>query len=182
MLNYKPLDLECKHVSEKILDYIKTSNIELDIKHFWINVDSVDLLSKVPELQQMFDSMNLTIDFVAILSTRDKNGIIHIDNGLLKEDPSVRINIPILNCDKSSTNFYKLIEGTSLKTTALLHDNTPFYFADLNDCVLIDSFVLTMPTVLNVNVLHQVNVIDPNVLRVSCTIFFKENIEYLLKN
>jgi hypothetical protein len=177
VLNYKKLNIEYKHVSEKILEYIKINNIELAPEVFWHFVDNNHFFNAIPELQQMFDPMNLTVKNVGILVTKGRLGPIHVDTTSVMAGDNLRINFPIINCENTLTNFY---QSNHTGTTASLHNGDLFTWFYPNTCKLVDSFELNTPTVIRVNVPHQVNVYNPNLLRVACTVFFKENIDYLL--
>jgi hypothetical protein len=173
MLNYKFLDIEYKHVSEKILEYIKINNVQLRSVLFWHTVDNKHFFNAIPELQQMFDPLNLTVTDVGLLATSETSGVIHIDTG----PETSRINFPVINCENTVTNFYKNEGDVIIKH---LPNGKSYTYIDPNKCVLIDSYCLTQPTVIRVDIPHQVNVSNPKLLRVVCTVFFKENIDYLL--
>jgi hypothetical protein len=175
MLNYKPLDLEYKHVSEKILNYITESKMDLQSVQFWHTVDVEHFLKTIPELQEMFDPMNLTVVDIGILYTQETSGVIHVDTG----PENSRINIPILNCENAVTNFYENHGETLLKYTP---NGISYDYIDPNSCTLIEQYTTTQPTVIRVDIPHQVNVINPALPRIVCTVFFDENIDYLLEN
>ena len=177
MLNYKKLDIEYKHVSEKILNYITDNNVILSSRSFWHNAGH--FVNTIPELQQMFDPLNLTVTDVSILATNETTAI-HVDssNCNIREE-SIRINFPIINCENTITKFYHTeFKGMVTK----LSNGLGFTHFHANKCKLIDSYELTQPTVIRVNVPHQVCVTDPMLLRIACTVFFKQNLEFLLEH
>ena len=175
MLNYKLLDLEYKHVAENILNYTNEFKMDLQSIRFWHTVKTEHFLKAIPELQEMFDPMNLTVIDVGILYTQETSGVIHVDTG----PETSRINIPILNCENTVTNFYKNHGKTMVK---YLPNGKSYTYIDPNSCTLIEQYTLTQPTVIRVDIPHQVNVINPALPRIVCTVFFKENIDYLLEN
>lgn len=173
MLNYKPLDLEYKHVAEKILNYLTEFKILKD-SCYWHSFAIEHFLKTIPEFQEMFDSINLTVIKVAVLCTQGDD-LIHVDTG----PETARINIPLLNCENTFTRFF---ENHGKTTTRLLSKDISYTFIDPNSCTLIEQFTLTQPTVIRVDIPHQVLVPNPTLPRIVCTVFFKENIDYLLKN
>jgi hypothetical protein len=172
MKYYRYLDLDFLHVAEKLETY--AINNKDKIKGFWIPLDTPKILYLFPEIQKMFDPLNIKIKRIILVHATMPLGEIHRDIS----DCNVRINIPILNCIGSITNFYKSDTEPVLKR---LRNGTPYYYKESNECTLVDSFCLDRPAAIRVTALHQVIVNNACVPRISCTIEFEENIDYLLE-
>lgn len=172
MRYYKYLDLDFLSVAEKLKTYILDNRDQM--QGVWTNLDTQKILLLFPEVQTMFDPMNIKIKRISIVShVVPGSSRIHRDD----TNCNVRINIPILNCDNSVTNFYK----TDARPVKRFTENgTPYLQIDNSQCVLVDSFCLNRPAALRVTEPHQV-IINPDYSpRISCTIEFVENIDYLL--
>jgi hypothetical protein len=142
---------------------------------FWNNIDLQTILPQVPALTQMFNLMNLTINNVAIIVVSehapDRN--VHIDC----INTGVRINLPVLNCEESVTNFY---QTESVPEVKFLANKTPYYHVDYAQCKLVDQFSLTSAVALRVDQPHQVVASKHCLPRISCTVQTEQDIEYLL--
>ena len=171
MKYYKYLDLDFLSVAEKLKTYILDNKDQ--IEGFWTRLDTPRILLLFPEIQKMFDPMNIKIKRISVVNVDPSRNGIHRDD----TNCNVRINIPILNCDSSVTNFYK----TDAEPIKLFTPNgTPYLQIDNSQCVLVDSFCLNKPAALRVTEPHQV-VANPDYSpRIACTIEFVENIDYLL--
>lgn len=170
MKYYKYLDLDHTVVCDKIRRYIGKNITPI----FWNHTNRDHMLSKIPELQTMFDPLGIHIRKISILNAWfTGQGTIHIDAC----DAKVRINLPILNCDNSVTNFYK---SNAPLVSSVLPNGVPYFKIDPSQCELVDSFCLNRPAAIRIGAPHQVEVLSRVVPRISCTIEFEENIEYLL--
>jgi hypothetical protein len=171
MRYYKYLDLDFVPVAEKLKTYLLDNKDK--IEGFWTNLDTPKILLLFPEIQKMFDPMNIKIKRISVVTVDPSYTGIHRDD----TNYNVRINIPILNCEYSVTNFYK----TDAEPIKLFTPNgMPYLQIDNSQCVLVDSLCLNMPAALRVTEPHQV-IVNPNYSpRIACTIDFVENIDYLL--
>jgi hypothetical protein len=175
MKYYKYLDINTFKVNNFLIKYCNNNLTKPSI--FWNNVDTQKFLHECPEFQKLFDPLNITVNKIAItVSTNNSyNDGIHKDHDIKK----VRINLPILNCEQSITNFYR---SSIVPEKKFLRNGIPYYSINRKDCELVDSFCLDRPAALNIQELHQVVIPTPNILRISCTIRFNENIDYLLSS
>ena len=173
MQYYKYLDLDYQVACRKLKAYIlKNSSLLTD---FWNDINTQEVMLSIPEIQKMFDPLSIKIKQISILVTRPKSihDGIHIDH----TSTNVRINLPLFNCEHSVTNFYST---TGLPTKMFLPNGVAFEDLDYSSCKLEDSFCLNQPAALRVTVPHQI-VVNPDIdYRVSATIEFEENIDYLL--
>lgn len=170
MKYYKFLDLEFEHVTEKLKNfYLKNEDM---FKTFWTDISMLNLMNDFPELQEMFNPLDITIKTVAFVKTTKPVTEIHRDYTTYK----TRINLPVLNCELTETKFYT----TNKEPEKLLLPNGITYlcFKD-EDCTQVDSLCLSKPTLIKIQELHQVCSNNPNLPRVSCTIGFQEDIEHL---
>ena len=176
MIYYRYLDLDYKTSANKLLQYIQEQRPDLLKKDelLWKNVDTYDVLAKVPELPQMFESLNISIRFLAFFVSFDPITVLHIDTKYSK----ARINLPILNCENTETRFYTM--PTDSRQLSFQKNGVPFYKLDTTKCEWVDQFYLTQPVVFRNNQPHNVISNNPLTPRVSCTIGFNEDISYLL--
>jgi hypothetical protein len=179
MKYYKYLDLNYLPAAEKLKVYVLDRKDE--IKHFWTALDSTKILQLFPEVQKMFDPMEITVSSISIIKV-DK----YTPQGGIHRDVSkchVRINIPILNCVGSVTNFYR---STTEPEMSFLKNGVSYYSFPYSDCVLVDSFCLDKPAAIRITEPHQVVIsqhhVEHHAPRISCTVEFKENIDHLLND
>lgn len=175
MKYYKYIDLDFANVAEKIKILI-TNNPNI-IKSFWTTMNSQLILYAFPEIQKMFDPLKINVRTVSLVSvtTFSNTSGIHRDYS----DRDVRINIPIINCEGSKTNFYK---SEYAPTKLFLPNNVPYYQIDYDKCTIVDSFCLNKPAAIRVTELHQVVANPFHLPRISCTVDFKENIDYIIND
>lgn len=176
MKYYNYLDIDCSKASPKLAQYVYENSeliLELQKNSAWKSVDTQDVLGKVPELIEMVKPLNITIKYLAFFITDMPYGTIHIDSD---RQSKCRINIPVVNCDDSETRFFIMSE----EPIKVLQKNG-ISLLKLNPaaCTQVDKFELTRPVVFRNDQPHQVvsyNEIQP---RISCTIGFYENLEFL---
>jgi hypothetical protein len=162
-----------KVVSKKLLDYVN-SNSYSD-KGFWTNVDTRDVLNKVPELTELFEPIGINIKRISFVTAKDKVGEIHIDDP--KTAPAIRINIPVINCEQTSTNFYV---STKPANETRLSSGIYYYRWNEKECTLVASTCIDRSTLIRTNKLHQVCIHTDNIPRITCTIEFYEDLEHLM--
>lgn len=137
-----------------------------------------DITNKIPSLLTLFEPLNIHPFMASFFVLRDDLCDIHIDNA----KRPVRINIPVLNCEHSSTQYFD---------SEYLRDDMPFYtqpngkgcYVFPEETVrLLDEFTLIEPTALRVLVPHRVKCFGPYP-RISLLINFSElSIEHLLND
>jgi hypothetical protein len=176
MKYFKYLDLEYKNVADKLLAYIydNADTILYSHNYAWKEVDTADVLNKVPELIEMFTPLSLNIKYLAFSITKVSHGSIHIDNDKFSK---CRINIPLLNCDKSETKFFTVDESPTL---VVQPSGITLLKVNPDRCVHVNQYYLTQPVVFRNSEPHQVVSYNENQPRIICTIGFHEDIEYLL--
>jgi hypothetical protein len=177
MKYYKYIELDWQSCCEQLLHYVQVDCPRLltPDNSSWRGADLHDILKKVPQLTVMFQSLNLTIRYVAFFVSNQQYGTIHIDADNISK---ARINLPVLNCENTETRFYT----TSAVPTKIFQANgVPLMKIDPNTCTHVDQFYLTQPVVFRNTHPHQVVSNNANHPRISCTVAFNEDIEYLLE-
>jgi len=174
MIYYKYLNLDWKIVSEKLKDYYFNNPNFLPNMSAWKPVDTVDILTKIPEIQLMVDPLSIHVRFVALFVSDYPYSSIHIDADTYSK---CRINLPVLNCENTETRFFEMTEAP---IKILQPNGVSFWKLNPEKCIHVDQFYLTQPVVFRNTEPHQVVSNNPNKPRVSCTIGFHENIEHLL--
>jgi hypothetical protein len=174
MKYYQYLDLDYKIACEKLkLYFLEKANTT---EHFWTALDTPTILKMIPEIQYMFNPLKINVKQISLIKSVGTS----INNGIHRDHTTcnVRVNLPIMNCEESFTNFY----SSSAEPTKVFSrtNGVPYYQLNLSDCKLIDSMCLHMPAALRVREPHQVVANKQCLPRVSCTIEFYENIDYLL--
>jgi hypothetical protein len=177
MQYYKFLELEWIEVAESMKNYVLDNpSLYEPGQGAWINCNFSDVMQRVPQLQEMFNPLGLTIKRVSLFVMNYKIGKIHIDDDGLHP---FRINFPILNCQDTETRFYKV---TSAPNTEKQPNKIAYHFFNPNNCELADSFELDRPVIIKTQEPHQV-VLKHNILpRISCTIAFQEDLEPLFNS
>lgn len=170
---YKYLDLNWETAAAKIRNFIEQrEELIFTQKGAWIAAPS-NIIKEIPEIEEMFLPLKLDINEVGFFITRYRVGSIHTDGTPIP----IRINFPILNCENTETRYYQ-VNGNSL---SLKQPNGNKYIQyQPEHCNFVDSFKLTKPVVMRVLEPHQVISYSNNLPRISCTISFKQDINYLL--
>ena len=176
MLYYKRLEnINWKPVQEKVLNYINNfSHLYLKQNLFYLKTDTQHVIDHVPEIVELFRSMNLTIKQISFVVLYQQKLNIHIDN----TDEVARINIPILNCNGTETRFYR-----ARKTPTLLfkHNNVSYYPLTEENCDLVDVVEIDVPTIIRIKEPHGVFVNHDKYPRITCIVSFFEKVENLLE-
>lgn len=178
MKYYKYLDLDWQPAAIKLKEYILTVNRAIlanPKSTSWKPTDLGEVLAYAPELIDMVKPLNITIRYLAFFVSDYKQGTLHIDADLYSK---CRINIPILNCENTETRFF---ETTADPIKTLQPNGVPLYNLDPSKCKQVDQLYLTQAVVFRNNAPHQVVSSNPNLPRISCTMGFNEDIEYLLE-
>ena len=172
---YKYLDLNFEPATAKLKDYIiKHNELLKNPIASWKPADIDHILKEIPELHDMVKPLNLTIKYGAFFVSNYSIGTVHVDNDV---QSTCRINVPVMNCENTETRFFTT---TKPPIRVIQKNGVPFLRLDPSTCVHVDQFYLTKAVVFRNNHPHQVVSNNPNTPRVSFTIGFNENIEYLL--
>jgi hypothetical protein len=180
MKYYTELDIDYFDVIvKKSLDFVKNKSeiYERRSNASWYDIKISELLEVVPEISLAFSKFNLTPVMAAIYVMYDRrHTAIHRD-----AYPSLaRINIPLLNCAGTYTNFYKndiVKEFINPQTRVKSYRNVN---ANIQ---LVDRIELKKATVLRTNEPHTVELPMKNpVPRITLTIGFNRDPVFLLED
>ena len=180
MLNfYKQIEIDHYDVIiEKCLAYVKSVNKiynrELPIAS-WYDLNVKDLKNACPELEVAFQKYDLKIIMAAIyIMYEPSHTSIHID----AYPSQARINLPLLNCKNTYTNFYKS-DKEPIKW--INPDSGAISFISNDDYELVDKVEITQTTVIRTKAWHSVDMPEHNpVPRITLTLGFNKDPVYLL--
>ena len=178
MLYYKKIDISYyDEIVNHSLNYVKqipeifyrqraaASFYELNLTNF---------LKQVPEIEKSFKELELTCIRAAVyVMYKAEHTSIHKDT--LR--PLARINIPLLNCNNTYTEFYKNAITTEWRNP---DSGIISYPVSNNDCELANRVELTQATVLRVSEAHKVHIDETVVPRIALTLGFYPNPIFLL--
>ena len=121
---------------------------------------------------------NLKVKRAILLVIFDDSITIHQDNNY---SPVARINIPLLNCENTFTNFYTSSEDPETNNDFLPDTGTPYIAYRTESCTLVDQIEVTTPVVMNVQSIHNVVTKNINRPRIMLSIQTTPDAEILLK-
>jgi hypothetical protein len=160
---------------EKSLAHVKMLYDVYNGKQTWNMLDYPQLLVACPELETAFLKYGLICNYAAIIMI-SKSGYYpppHVDG---KKFATARINLPLLNCKNTRTEFFSNVQVRSSDVHGL-----SYYVAINTDYVLEDYFELSKATVLRVKEPHRVTVPNNNpVPRIALTLGFDKDPIFLL--
>lgn len=171
MKYYKYLDINTKDIAQEIKNYLLENPHLIEKGQGSWRLATDWLLENFPKVQELFP---WKIDYAGIFVSHKNEGSIHIDN----DHFPVRVNFPIMNCGDTVTKYF---ERTKVLNKGIQTNGVSFKRAETEDLKEVDSFVLTRPVAMRVLEPHQVCVIHNVFPRVSCTLQFKEDIEFILE-
>ena len=146
---FKQIPIENFDIAAKELEQLSYEHKAL--KGFNL-INPYQTLCKLPTIVTWLRKYKLTVDLIAFLQVNSgKTWDVHIDYGRY----DVALNLPIRGCANSSTNFYKFNEA-AVKTCYTETDLPYFEYQD-PDPVLVDTYYLTRPSLLNIKMPHSVN-------------------------
>ena len=180
MLYYKKIDISYyDEIVNHSLNYVK--NIpeifyrQRPVASFYeLKID--EFLNQVPKVKQSFNELGMTCIRAAVyVMYEKKHTSIHKDS----EYPLARINIPLLNCNNTYTEFYKNVKTKIWKNP---DSGIISHVVSNEDYKLADRIELTQATVLRVSEAHKVHIEETVVPRIALTLGFFPNPIYLLDN
>jgi hypothetical protein len=80
-------------------------------------------------------------------------GVIHIDHRP-HDNNKLAINIPLINCDDASTEFFETTDTNTL--VEYTRAGTPYINYNVANCKKVDEFILTKPVVFRTDIPHRV--------------------------
>jgi hypothetical protein len=159
---YQPIDLDNFDVIvSKVKNYLEKKELINGNDTGYIRLDRTELINSCPELARSLFKFGLNIIGSAIYRTTDNTqSPVHIDHVTYE----CRINIPIMNCEYSSTVYYT----ADIENTLSQPDNTK-YLKCMN-AVEIDRITINRPTILRINTPHRVEMDQNKSPRICLTI------------
>jgi hypothetical protein len=166
-------------IVQKSLDFVKQNRTifyreKSKANFYWLDFSKYRLA--VPEIEVAFDEYNLKCTAAAahVMYHPSHSGM-HSDNIINRS----RINLPLLNCKNTFTNFYSgcNVESWHNKDNGLIG----YIVTNENEAILEDSIELKQATVFRVSEPHTIKFAETNpVPRISLTLSFDTNPVYLL--
>lgn len=176
-------EIDISKTSEEALQYFRnfTPYFEETELTPWQSFDLDHFNEHVPSFKSVFEPLGITPLGVTPVVVRRGHTRIHIDP--CRQPTTVRLNIPVFNCEYSETRFFELLPGHS-ETKIEANDRTNVYF-DIpeSSCVQVEQFVLKHLTALAVGKPHQVYMTSPMYPRLAITVPFNhEDTTHFLYN
>jgi hypothetical protein len=170
----KMKDLET--IQHKSLKYIKNNRDKfVDAPFSPINFKS--FVEAVPEFMSAFEEYDITpVQVSAYIMYSNSDGAAHKD--YLTD--SARINIPIINCENSWTNFYKLVVPGTEPKVVVNSKGQPYISYSPEDIVLEDRVQIIEPTIIRPLEIHSIEMDDTRVPRITLTVCTRPVPEFLL--
>lgn len=135
-----------EQLKPKLLSYVFES-VDVERCQFWNQLD----VQALPELQSMIQrTLDVQILAVAALVLRQRTSNLHIDHTRGQFGHKARLNLPLLNCEKSQTVFYDVGDTPHWKVSQ--GDGTKVW--RWGSYPRLTSFTLTDPTVIRVSAVH----------------------------
>jgi hypothetical protein len=179
MIYYKLIELDYYEIIvKKCLSYIKTIdkiyNRALP-QASWYDINVITLIKECPEIILAFNKYEIKPIRAAVYVMYDTTHTsVHSDEFYSQ----ARINIPLLNCKNTYTNFYK---SKNEPIEWINPDSGALSFNAVGDYKLVDRVEMTQATVLRTKVLHSVDLpIGNPVPRITLTLGFNKDPVYLL--
>jgi hypothetical protein len=163
-------------IISKTLEFIKRQQNILDKSQYrgpFINLQHLGYFKEVPEVTTAFHRYGLVLEDANIyLMYSNRDSMPHKDY----TDSIARVNIPILNCEKTWTTFYKNVQAKRL----VLPTGAPFYATTNRDYVEVDRVETNQPTIIRISEGHNVIMDDTRSPRIMLTLTFNPDVGLLL--
>jgi hypothetical protein len=145
-----------QQAADRVYKYVKNNTPIMHGKAFWTILDRTKHKPCYDALDPIFQPLGFNLLRVSFLIVNEPEIDIHQDKDFIPgyPDRSARINIPIINCEKSETRFYSSINWNPITKT--LPNGIKYTYHNLEDCKLESTVTVSEPTVLRVRELHNV--------------------------
>jgi hypothetical protein len=178
MIYYKLLDIEnIDIIIEKCLLHAKTIDSAYNrILGSWNDINALELINACPELAVGLQKYNFSIRMAALfVMYHPSHNKIHIDS----YPSNARINIPLLNCTNTYTNFYESDDGMTLWTNPISGITS---YKPKGKCRLVDRVELKQATIIRTSVFHTVDFPNSNpVPRITLTLGLDKDPVFMLE-
>lgn len=183
---YKKIELKNFDViQKKSIDFLKVHHPRVYTRetNSTSNFISVtEYIQHCPEVSAAFSEYNLVPTFLSVfVMNSNQDCPIHIDyyaSATLRN--TARINLPILNCDNTYTNFWR--GGDPWVFVQQHPPRGSFYRNTTNDFTFVDRVCIDSPTVIRVDQPHSVTLNSTVIPRITFTIGFDRDPVFLLDN
>ena len=183
MIYYKPIEIEnFKIIQLKVKDYIYQTNWHTNEG---FNVfDKYSLLQACPELESCLHNYGLLpVQFATYITHSQHMAQVHIDSSGNYDSLKCRINVPILNCEGSATEFY---QGGVFQETQQIHAagkrNVTFFKCTSTETLKkVDEIEIIKPTVIRIHIPHRVKINSLSIPRICLSIRTNRDPVFLLE-
>lgn len=149
-------------IVSKIKLYLESKELVNTAHTGFIPLHPPEVIKSCSELQFSLDSVGLKIKSIGLYrTTRNSQSPVHIDHTPYKS----RLNIPIMNCEYSSTVFYNA-EIEQVKQ----QENFHLKYIQCVNAVEVDRVTVDQPTILRIDHPHQVVMDETRSPRICLTI------------
>lgn len=154
MLKYLSID-KLSSIQREFLNFISPDKFEELLGLSYDKYSTEDILYNCPSLGSVLNDMGIPHDAISIginISPPNWKAPIHIDHLAFTR---VSINIPIIGCDGTYVNFYRIFSEGNFDNHR--DNDRPLLFRKFeeNECELISSYEVNLPYVLPLSVPHN---------------------------
>jgi hypothetical protein len=178
MIYYKLLDIEnIDVIIQKCLLYAKNIDSAYNRRlSSWNSINASELLTACPELVNGLQKYDLNVRMAALfVMYHPSHTKIHID----AYPSQARINIPLLNCTNTYTNFYESDGGSE---SWIDPKSKIISYSPKGKCRLVDRVELKQATIIRTKVFHTVDLPKDNpVPRITLTLGLDKDPVFMLK-
>ena len=166
-------------IQQKTLEFMKTIDVP-SLGFFWLNWHNFK--KYCPEAFTCAMKFGVVTTGAALyITSRDRDSKVHVDHKPTPGYNSCRINIPIMNCNGSRTEYYRINDANLTPVIQKVGTAGLPYFEDLSGTAeLIDSVEINKPTLIRIDQPHRVKTNEAHVPRVCLTLKTSKDLATLL--
>ncbi len=178
MKYWKRIKLEYKkEIRERTLELITRHSKILDPRDFKGSFIPMppEFVQHNPYINKAFEPYGRTcIEASVYIMWNNLDAIPHIDY----QEAVARVNIPILNCENTSTIFYDNVQTKTL----ILPTGAPYHAVTNSDYYEVDRVEVNEPTILRISAPHSIVMNEQKAPRLTLTLMLDPDIGELLDN
>ena len=173
MIYYKKIEIDnFEVITQKTLEFIQSKDNINRVGFYWL--PWTEYSEYCPEILTAFSRYGLEPIGAATITFNTYKPSIHIDDVFHE----CRINLPVLNCEGSATEFY---EGGEFIAAHTVEKKSPYYVLDpTSSPVKVDEVEIIQPTVIRVRAPHCVRTNPETLPRISLSVAFTVDPVFLL--
>lgn len=182
MIYHKTIELAgWKPAAFEVYKYVKEHTPYLQRGAFWNALSKDTHKPCYDALAPVFASAGFNLLKVAVLILNKPSADIHTDNDFVDgfSDRLARVNLPVLNCGDSETQFFSPIKWEPIIKT--LGNGIKYTYHSPENCKFESSTSIIEPTILRVRELHNVVVHKESYPRIALTCAIDPDPVYLLE-